>query len=97
MSTTKQLSNSSQVSRLVLRDYKSIVECDLKLGRLNILNGANGAGKFNFIFLFYLLNRILNQQLLIAVSLGAGVAAIQRKCQNFAEWLQKFEVIERVE
>lgn len=41
MNTIKQVSNSSQVSRLVLRGYKSIVEYDLKLDRLNILNGAN--------------------------------------------------------
>jgi predicted ATPase len=40
---------SDQLSRLVLRGYKSIAECDIELGTLNVLIGANGAGKSNLI------------------------------------------------
>lgn len=68
----KQVNDSDQLSRLVLRSYKSIAECDLELGRLNVLIGANGAGKSNFIGFFRLINRILDQQLQLAVSQAGG-------------------------
>jgi len=37
------------VRRVVLRDYKSIRECDVSLGPLAILVGPNGSGKSNFL------------------------------------------------
>jgi predicted ATPase len=73
---TKQVNDSDQISRLVLRGYKSIAECDLDLGRLNVLIGANGAGKSNFIGFFRLINRILDQQLQTAVGLAGGPDAL---------------------
>jgi predicted ATPase len=68
----KQVKDSDQISRLVIRGYKSIVECDLALSRLNVLIGANGAGKSNFIGFFRLINRILDQQLQTAVGQAGG-------------------------
>lgn len=65
----KQVNDSDQISRLVLRGYKSIAECEIELGRLNVLIGANGAGKSNFIGFFRLINRILDQQLQTTVGL----------------------------
>ena len=72
----KQVNDSDQISRLVLRGYKSIAECDLDLGRLNVLIGANGAGKSNFIGFFRLINRILDQQLQAAVGVAGGPDAL---------------------
>ncbi|MGE8568868.1 MAG: AAA family ATPase [Achromobacter sp.] len=72
----KQVTHSDQISRLVLRGYKSIAECDLALGRLNVLIGANGAGKSNFIGFFRLINRILDRQLQTAVGLAGGPDAL---------------------
>lgn len=72
----KQVNDSDQLSRLVLRGYKSIAECDLGLGRLNVLIGANGAGKSNFIGFFRLINRILDQQLQTTVGFAGGPDAI---------------------
>ncbi len=72
----KQVNDSDQISRLVLRGYKSIAECDLELGRLNVLIGANGAGKSNFIGFFRLINRILDQQLQTAVGQAGGPDAL---------------------
>ncbi|MBK7877742.1 MAG: AAA family ATPase [Planctomycetes bacterium] len=37
------------LTRVVLRDYKSIAECDVRLGPLTFLVGPNGSGKSNFI------------------------------------------------
>ncbi|MCL2591304.1 MAG: AAA family ATPase [Betaproteobacteria bacterium] len=72
----KQVTNSSQITRLVLRGYKSIAECEIELNRLNVLIGANGAGKSNFIGFFRLLNRILDRQLQLAVSEMGGPDAL---------------------
>jgi len=65
-----------QLSRLVLRGYKSIAECDIELGTLNVLIGANGAGKSNLIGFFRLINRILDQQLQVSVGDAGGPDAV---------------------
>lgn len=72
----KRVDHPYQLSRLVLRGYKSIVECDIELGKLNFLIGANGAGKSNFIGFFRLINRILDQQLQTAVGTAGGPDAL---------------------
>lgn len=72
----KKVYNSNQLSRLVLRGYKSIAECDIELRKLNVLIGANGAGKSNFIGFFRLINRILDQQLQAAVGTAGGPDAL---------------------
>lgn len=72
----KPTNDPSQLSRLVLHGYKSIAACDLNLGKLNVLIGANGAGKSNFIGFFRLINRILDQQLQLAVGVAGGSDAI---------------------
>lgn len=72
----KKVYDSNQLSRLVLSGYKSISECDIELGKLNVLIGANGAGKSNFIGFFRLINRILDQQLQATVGTAGGPDAI---------------------
>jgi predicted ATPase len=72
----KRVSDSDQISRLVIKGYKSIAECDLELGRLNVLIGANGAGKSNFIGFFRLINRILDHQLQTTVGQAGGPDAL---------------------
>lgn len=72
----KPVNGSDQISRLVLSGYKSIAACDLELGRLNVLIGANGAGKSNFIGFFRMINRILDQQLQTAVGQAGGPDAL---------------------
>lgn len=84
----KQINDSGQISRLVLRGYKSIAECDLKLGRLNLLIGANGAGKSNLIGFFRLINRILDRQLQTAVGLAGGPDALLHYGRKKTEELQ---------
>ena len=68
----KQVNDSDQLSKLILRGYKSIAECNLEVGRLNVLIGSNGAGKSNFIGFFRLISRILDGQLQTAVGLAGG-------------------------
>lgn len=75
----KKVTDSNQLSRLVLKGYKSIAEFPkdgIELGALNVLIGANGAGKSNFIGFFRLINRILDQQLQAAVGDAGGPDAV---------------------
>lgn len=73
---TGQMDDPKQISRLVLYGYKSIARCDINLEKINLLIGANGAGKSNFIGFFRLITRILDQQLQIAVGLAGGPDAL---------------------
>lgn len=72
----KKVHDWKQLSRLVLRGYKSIAECDIELGKLNVLIGANGAGKSNFIGFFRLINRILDKHLQTSVGDAGGPDAL---------------------
>lgn len=69
---TKQVYESGHISRLVLKGYKSIAESDLPLRRLNVLIGANGAGKSNYIGFFRFIGQVLNQQLQMTVGMAGG-------------------------
>lgn len=53
----------AQLSRIALRGYKSIETLDLKLRPINVLIGANGAGKSNFIGFFRMLNEVVEGHL----------------------------------
>ena len=68
----KKVVNPRQLSRLVIDGYKSIAHCDLPLNMLNVLIGANGAGKSNFIGFFKLIGRILERQLQATVGEAGG-------------------------
>ncbi len=52
-----------KLSNIKFRNFKSIKELDLSLNNLNILIGANGAGKSNFISFFKFLNFLLEDEL----------------------------------
>lgn len=60
--------SDKQLSRIVLKGFKSIARCDLKLSKLNVLIGANGAGKSNFISFFRMVQQLLEQNLQVFVS-----------------------------
>ena len=51
------------INRIRLKGYKTIRDLDLKLCPINILIGANGVGKSNFISFFKLLQNLYNQNL----------------------------------
>lgn len=51
------------INRIIIENFKSIKNIDLELSQINILIGANGAGKSNFIGFFKLLNKIYNSEL----------------------------------
>jgi predicted ATPase len=51
----------AKLNRIRIKGFKSIGEMDLTLSDLNVLIGANGAGKSNFISAFQLLNNIIEK------------------------------------
>ena len=67
-----ETSSDKQLSRIVLEGFKSIARCDLELSRLNVLIGANGAGKSNFIGFFRMVQQLLEQNLQVFVSRQGG-------------------------
>lgn len=67
----------SSVHSLSITGYKSIRELkNFELNELNVLIGANGAGKSNFINLFRLLNEMYEQQLQLYVQKQGGPDAL---------------------
>lgn len=72
----KKVSDSNHLSKLMLHGYKSIASCEIELGKLNVLIGANGAGKSNFIGFFKLIGKILDRQLQSAVGTSGGPDAM---------------------
>src|SRR5215471_19145413 len=61
------------LERVSIIGYKSIRELrNLEIRQLNVLVGANGAGKTNFISLFKLLNRLISRKLQLFVGQSGG-------------------------
>lgn len=61
-----------QLSEITISGYKSILNQNIRFGELNILIGANGSGKSNFIGVFGLIGEILNGNLQMTVAKGGG-------------------------
>jgi predicted ATPase len=70
--TLAKLISEKQLSRIVLKGFKSITECDIELTQLNILIGCNGAGKSNFISFFRMVQEILDRHLQVFVGRQGG-------------------------
>ena len=64
-----------QLSRIAIKGFKSIKECDLELTNINVLIGSNGAGKSNFISVFEMLQKILVRELALYTG-KKGIASL---------------------
>lgn len=72
----KPVNHSNQISKLVIKGFKSIECLELRMGSLNILIGANGAGKSNFIGFFRMIQNILDRNLQNYVGQAGGPDAV---------------------
>lgn len=76
------------VTRVTLRNYRSIEQCDVTLRPLTVLVGRNGAGKSNFLDALRFLTEALQHSLQQAFNSRGGIAAVRRKStghpRNFA-------------
>jgi predicted ATPase len=67
----------SILSKITIKGYKSIQNLEnFELKNLNILLGANGAGKSNFISVFKLLSELYAQQLQLYIQKNGGADAL---------------------
>lgn len=55
--------NGRQITKLEIEGFKSIKECSIELGMINVLIGSNGSGKTNFISLFKMLQSMIDEDL----------------------------------
>ncbi len=62
-----------------IKGYKSIKDARLELSPINILIGANGSGKSNFISFFEFLNKLYDRKLKEYVALNGGEEKILHK------------------
>lgn len=67
------------LNRVVLRNYRSIGQCDVRLGPLTYLVGANGSGKSNFLDALHLVRDALTGSLDIALSERGGLSEVRRR------------------
>ena len=66
-------SQYSNIQRMKIEGFKSIKSLDIELKPLNILIGANGAGKSNFISAFKFLNELASRNLQYYIAQSGGV------------------------
>jgi predicted ATPase len=66
------------LQRVQIRNYKSIADCDVQLGRLTLLVGRNGAGKSNFLDALRFVSDSLETSIDHALKSRGGVAAVRR-------------------
>lgn len=67
------------VTRVILRNYRSIGQCEVALGPLTYLVGANGAGKSNFVDALHFVTDSLTSSLDQALNLRGGLNEVRRR------------------
>jgi len=66
----------NRIKKLTLNGFKSIRQMELDLGKLNVLIGANGAGKSNLIGFFRLLNFLESGALQLHIGEQGGANSV---------------------
>lgn len=73
------MADSTFITRVVLRNYKSIGYCDVKLKPLTYLVGSNGSGKSNFLDALHLVRDALTGSLENALNERGGLSEVRRR------------------
>ncbi len=77
------------LERITVTGYKSIRELrDFELGDLNVLIGANGAGKSNFLSIFKMLKALANNRLQLVVGQSGGADYLLHFGGKYTEEIQ---------
>ncbi|WP_229413227.1 AAA family ATPase [Massilia violaceinigra] len=78
----------NSIDKITIRGYKSIRSLEkLRLSNLNVLIGANGAGKSNFISFFRMLARLMASELNYYVAKSGGPDARCLLCRPRCTYL----------
>lgn len=73
------MKGSVLITRVVLKNYKSIASCSVPLRPLNFLVGQNGSGKSNFLDALRLVSESLNTSLDHALRERGGINEVRRR------------------
>lgn len=73
------MTSSVFLTRVVLRNYKSIGQCDVRLGPLTFLVGSNGSGKSNFLDALHFVRDALANSLDNALNERGGLNEVRRR------------------
>ena len=73
------MKDSTFITRVILKNYKSIAACDVRLGPLMFLVGPNGAGKSNFLDALRFVADALNSSLDHALRDRGGINDVRRR------------------
>ena len=76
------MKNSTFITRVVLKNYKSITTCDVQLQPLTFLVGRNGAGKSNFLDALRFVADALHSSLDHAIRDRGGVKEIRNRSKR---------------
>ena len=76
------MKDSMFITRVVLKNYKSIAACDVRLGPLTFLVGRNGSGKSNFLDALRFVADALNSSLDHAVRDRGGINDVRRRSRG---------------
>jgi predicted ATPase len=71
--------SSTLVTRVILKNYKSIADCDVSLHSLTFLVGPNGAGKSNFLDALRFVTDALRTSLDHALRERGGIKEVRRR------------------
>ena len=73
------MSNPVFLTRVILRNYKSVGDCDVRLQPLTFLVGPNGSGKSNFLDALHLVRDALAGSLDNALNERGGLSEVRRR------------------
>lgn len=76
------MKDSTFITRVVLKNYKSIAACDVRLGPLTFLVGRNGSGKSNFLDALRFVTDALNSPLDHAIRDRGGINEVRRRSRG---------------
>ncbi len=79
MSISDPVRNAPLLTRVSIRNYKSIAQADVQLGPFTILVGRNGSGKSNFLDALHLISDGLQESLSLAIGKRGGFYEIQSR------------------
>ena len=84
------MKDSTFITRVVLKNYKSIAACDVQLGPLTFLVGRNGSGKSNFLDALRFVADALNSSLGHAIRDRGGINDVCRRSRGTSETISVF-------
>lgn len=76
------MKDSTFITRVILKNYKSIAACDVQLGPLTFLVGRNGSGKSNFLDALRFVADALNSSLDHAIRDRGGISDVLRRSRG---------------